>query len=102
LNEAVLLSNEQSFPVRLSEVEKLQVENTPDATLTLPSGRVLLDPVHCVMTDKTRLNWLADNFRTPEGIESVGDGLLDLSKWTWGFVPFVWAYAVLSKLKKED
>jgi hypothetical protein len=96
-NQAVIIANHDTFPVRISEVKVAMLEAQEGATYTLPDGKVMLDPVHCVMTDKTHLNALADNFDIG-GIESVGDMALDLGGWLWTFAPFVWGAAVVRKL----
>jgi len=96
-NQAVLVANNDTFPVRISEVKVAMLEVQDGATYTLPDGKVMLDPAHCVMTNKTHLNVLADNFDLG-GIESVGDLSLDLGSWMWLFAPFVWGAAVVRKL----
>jgi hypothetical protein len=61
-----------------------------------------LDDTHVVMTSHTHLNLLADRIdvRT-EGIESVGDILIDLGDYTWQFAPIIWGVVVIRKLEKK-
>jgi hypothetical protein len=66
-------------------------------TYTLPDGTVMLDYTHCIMTKKTHLNFLADVIDRGD-IESVGDLLIDFGSWTWVFAPFIWGFAVVTKL----
>jgi len=61
----------------------------------------MLDDVHCVMTSKTHLNFLADVFDLKEAIYSVGDFLLMLGEWLWSFVPIVWVTLILKKVWDE-
>lgn len=96
-NQAVLIANNDTFPVRISEVKVQLLKAEEGATITMPDGKVMLDPVHCVMTDKTHLNWLADNFDLGS-IYSVGDFGLYFAEWMWSFAPFIWGAAVTRKL----
>ena len=111
-NQLVLNANDDTFPVRISAVKILKAEqgetrNFPDGSklvgdiLILPDGKLMLDYTHCVMTDKTHLNLLADIIDIGN-IESVGDLLLDLGFWSWGYAPLAWGVVVVTKLRKED
>lgn len=97
LNQAVLVANNDTFPVRISAV---RVQMHKEDTVTLSDGTIMLDPLHCVMTNKTHLNFLADNFDVHDGIKSVGDILIDLGDWGWTFAPYVWGVALLGKIKE--
>jgi hypothetical protein len=91
-NWAVLISNKQTFPVRMSDVELAMVEQA-GGTLQIPDGPEMLDPVHCVMTDKTHLNALADNFLLGGvGTMSVGDGLEWGGRLAWLLSPFAFFF----------
>ena len=61
----------------------------------------MIDDVHCVMTPDTHLNALADIFDFHSATYSVGDGLLILGEWLQSFMPFVWMFAVVDKLRKQ-
>ena len=115
-NQAVLWANHDTFPVMINPV-KLQVftggelsknpttgkpEISGGLVIELPDGTLMTDPTHCVMTSKTRLNWLADIFDFHQSIESVGDLLIGVGEWSWGFAPYVWGFAVLSPLFKKQ
>ena len=96
-NQLVLWANNDTFPVKVNLV-KLMVFTGGD-TITLPDGTVMMDPTHCVMTSKTHLNLLADNWDFHQSIESIGDLLIELGAWLWTFCPYLWAAAVVSKLR---
>lgn len=118
-NQVVLYANHDTFPVSVNPV-KLQVftggHSEPDPTdptggrilaigghtVTLPDGTVMMDPTHCVMTSKTHLNLLADVFDFHDSIESIGDLMFDFGGWSWTFAPYVWGFAVIGKLRKQD
>ena len=114
-NQAVLWTNHDKFPVMLNarklnkllnqdemaDLEKIlgikpkaPIAKTPD-----PDG--MLDDVHCQMTSKTHLNFLADVFDLGS-IYSIGDFTLYLGEWLMGFTPFVWGYAVIKKLYEYE
>ena len=62
---------------------------------------VMIDEVHCVMTSKTHLNFLADIFDMHDAIYSIGDFLLMLGEWFSVFAPFVFVFDVTRKLAKS-
>lgn len=95
-NQLVLWANNDTFPVKVN-LAKLQ-EFTGDGGTVLPDGTVMMDDTHCLMTSKTHLNLLADNWDFHDSIESIGDMLIDFGGWLWGFAPFVWGAAVISRL----
>ena len=100
-NQAVLWANHDKFPVMVNTLkERVMVaqaqanykELAAEAGIdpTLPAG--MIDDTHCVMTDKTRLNWLADVFDMKTAIYSIGDFSLMLGEWLFGFAPFLFAF----------
>jgi hypothetical protein len=103
-NQLVLIANNDTFPVRVNLV-KVKTFVGDDA-VQLPDGTVMLDDVHCLMSSKTHLNLLADNFDfRDDGIESIGDMLLGLGEWLKSFCIFVWvalASRALSRRKVEN
>ena len=111
-NQAVLIANHDTFPVMLNDkkTEAMTVEQKSDASsIRMPQpamedvdGTVMLDDVHCVMTHKTHLNFLADIFDLKDGIYSVGDFGLMLGDWFWAFAPFIFVFDVTRKLAKQD
>ena len=106
-NQAVLIANHDTFPVLINQ-HKIDERNTEIAAaiaagaadVPLPIGKDgMIDDVHCVMTNQTHLNALADVFDIGS-IYSVGDFLWYLGKWLAGFCPFIWGFAVIDKLRK--
>lgn len=97
-NQLVLNVNHDTFPVSVNLVKAK--EFAPDAVV-MDDGTVMLDDIHCIASPKTHLNLLADVFDFHDTIKSIGDLLQDLGGWLWTFAPFVWGFAVISKLSKE-
>ena len=106
-NQAVLWANHDKFPVMVNTLkERVMVaqaqanykELAAEAGIdpTLPAG--MIDDTHCVMTDKTHLNFLADVFDMKTAIYSIGDFSLMLGEWLFGFAPFLFAFDVVRKL----
>lgn len=95
-NQLVLFVNHDTFPVsvNLAKAKKF----VGDDAVLLPDGTVMLDDTHCLMTNKTHLNLMADIFDFHDTIESVGDLMIDFGTWMWSFAPFLWGFAVLSRL----
>ena len=114
-NQLVLIANHDKFPVMVNAVrlEELKAPTLAQSFITRllgvpePAPEVkkeddgMLDDVHCVMTSKTHLNFLADVFDLKEAIYSVGDFLLMLGEWLWSFVPIVWVTLILKKVWDE-
>lgn len=98
-NQLVLYANHDTFPVSVNLVKAREM--APDA-VQLEDGTVMLDDTHCLMTQKTHLNWMADVFDFHNDIESVGDLSLELGNWLWNFAPFIWGAAVTRKLSEQD
>ena len=111
-NQAVLIANHDRFPVMLNAVklgdmlgqsEPLAIPTPPFVSpapkVALPDG--MIDNVHCVMTDETHLNFLADVFDLGS-IYSIGDFAIMMGEWLNTFVPFVWVALVIRKLTDEE
>ena len=109
-NQAVLWANHDKFPVMVNTLKERVVvaraqahykELAAEAGIdpTLPAG--MIDDTHCVMTDKTRLNWLADVFDMKTAIYSIGDFSLMLGEWLFGFAPFLFVFDVTRKLQES-
>lgn len=109
-NQLVLIANHDKFPVMLSDakIEKLNAPQPSQESPFAPGGiqiskysnaDVMIDEVHCVMTSKTHLNFLADIFDFKDAIYSIGDLLLEAGSSLWTFCPFVWGAFVIRKLR---
>lgn len=75
-NQAVLIANHSEFPVRANPAELADFVNSPEDLARLEATG-MIDSIHCVMTDKTHLNFLADIFDFHGSIYSVGDGFIE-------------------------
>ena len=115
LNQLVLLANHDTFPVEVNTLKekifvakatlewKQQMEEAQEAGVDigpLPAG--MIDDVHCIMTKQTHLNFLADVFDMHDGIYSVGDGLIYLGEWFFGFAPFIWVFESIRRLSAKQ
>ena len=117
-NQAVLIANGDKFPVMVNPVkldyfgkehanDEAKAKPSPNqeepkrstSLVTLPDGTVMIDDVHCWMSKKTHLNFMADifDFRS-EGIESIGDMGIEFGNWMWIYAPYIWGCAIISKL----
>ena len=107
-NQAVLWANHDKFPVMVNTLKERVMVAQAQANYkelaakaginpTLPAG--MIDGTHCVMTDKTHLNWLADVFDMKTAIYSIGDFSLMLGEWLFGFAPFIFLFDVVRKLQ---
>jgi hypothetical protein len=99
-NQLVLWVNHDKFPVRLNAyktaVFRTEVEDSdmPSAIKAAILADGLIDPIHCVMSDSTHLNFLADYIDLHTAIYSPGDLLLDFADWSWGYAPLVWGLLI--------
>lgn len=118
-NQAVLIANGDKFPVMINayHLEEMQApkENPFGSLITRILGEPnpavsvnplvtygMLDEVHCVMTSKTHLNFLADIFDLRDAIYSIGDFGLMLGEWLQTFCPFVFLALVFQKCWNAD
>ena len=105
-NQAVLIANHDRFPAMLNDTkaaifaDKLNSEEIPPLIYHSIVKDGMIDEVHCVMTPQTHLNILAEVFDFGS-IYSVGDFLLILADWLWAFMPFLFVFDVVRKLKKS-
>lgn len=105
-NQAVMIANHNTFPVQINLVKMYEWTNKGQTVVVVPPvpgvapGAVMIDDTHCLMTDKTHLNFMADVFDFHNSIESIGDLSIDLGEWLWMPAPFVWAFAVMKKLNQ--
>ena len=95
-NQLVIIANDGKFPVQINIVKAH--EFMPDNPL--PDG--MIDDIHCVMTTRTHLNYLADIFDFHTSIKSIGDIALDLGAWLEPLCPIVYLTLVTAKLREED
>ena len=127
-NQAVLIANHDQFPVMVNPVKleelrplkhgdeedtvadivaaltgtKKPAAKKPSALVIIADDAGMLDEVHCIMTDQTHLNFLADVFDMHDGIYSIGDFVLMLGEWMYGFCPLVFVALVFKKCWDAD
>jgi hypothetical protein len=113
-NQAVLIANHDTFPVKVNDYKINQYaahliaasqsddeDEATEAQFRLQAlDRGYLDDVHVIMTPKTHLNFLADDFDL-DNIYSVGDFLLMLGEWLQTFAIFVWVFEAVRRLRQE-
>lgn len=94
MNQAVLIANGGKFPVMLNErVVETEVFGKVDK-----GG--YMDSIHCRMTRKTRLNWLADYINLKAVILSPGDILIYIGEYLSQFSTLVWMTLMISDRKQ--
>jgi hypothetical protein len=113
-NQVVLLANHDRFPVmwsdyKVAEYDRMlhekalskdkEVAEQAKFDIYALESEGFIDDVHCVMTSDTHLNALADIVDLGSTY-SIGDGLLYLGEWLFGFVLFLFVFDVVRKLRK--
>lgn len=116
-NQAVLVANHDKFPVMWNDYKvaqyAFQIEEVADNPENPESAQAqfdmvalkeegFLDDTHCVMTSKTRLNFLADWIDFGDATYSPGDFLLMLGEEGMKYFPILWAAVVISRLNKKE
>jgi hypothetical protein len=96
LNQVVLIANGDHFPVLANGTVLSQRADS----MALDGNYVMIDDVHCVMSAKTHLNFLADIWDLGHDYYSIGDGLLILGEWLLGILPWIWGAAVVRRLSE--
>lgn len=91
-NQLVIIANHDKFPVLMNEAARAHFN---------PDANGLIDKEHCVMTDETHLNALADIFDFHDGWYSIGDELITLGEWLQGFCIYVWIVLVVNSLVRR-
>lgn len=98
-NQLVLIANNDRFPVMANSVHLKQMSLMDSGTFT-ESGQPIdgmLDDVHCVMTNNTHLNFLADIFDVHDAVYSIGDFSLMLGERLDYFCFPAWVLIMLRK-----
>jgi hypothetical protein len=125
-NQAVLVANHDKFPVMYNEYkvnayrlglerdlktcQELTADDSPDAPPTDVCDPIVfdlaalkfgyLDDTHVIMTSKTHLNFLADWIDLRSAVYSIGDALLELGEYGFGFMFPLFVFDVVRKLRK--
>jgi hypothetical protein len=99
LNQIVLTANHDTFPVTVNEIK---AKHRVGDGQVLSNGTVMLDETHCIASDKTHLNILGDILDKGDGIESIGDVLIDFGGWAWHYCVAIWGFIVTLKLATRD
>ena len=112
-NQLVLFANNDKFPVMWNDykfaqydlmLHKVAAGKDKDAAEQAGFDIVALeeygfiDDTHCIATNRTHLNFLADVFDMKSATYSVGDGLIELGEWLMAFAPFLFVFDVVRKL----
>lgn len=92
MNQAVLVANGGKFPVQVNDRAAKYFGFEKDG---------MSDNVHCRMTNKTRLNFLADWINLKTAILSPGDLLIILGDWLTGSTKAVWAALILGDVTRR-
>ena len=110
-NQLVLAANHDKFPVMANDfkaeimVAKMEAEwkqATAEAGLDIKLPEGMIDDTHCLMTKQTHLNFLADVFDLHDGIYSIGDFGIIIGGLLWAYAPFIWAFEVIRRLRKQE
>lgn len=106
LNQAVLYANNDTFPVRINEQKFERWMTDEDGVVHDPTilsdGTIMIDDVHCVMTDQTHLNFLADNFDLHRATVSVGDVLIMMGESGMGLAPYAWGLILYARMRRKE
>jgi len=86
-NQLVLWANHDKFPVMVNEYEQSQMELRDN----------MMDPVHCVMTNDTHLNFLADVINLHDRTASVGDMAIELGQWLMPYALGIWCFEIVRR-----
>ena len=123
-NQVVLKANHDKFPVMWNSYKKAQYDLMLHQALAKAQdvkgddvdsevvtqiefdiyafeNAGMLDDTHCVMTDETHFNFLADWIDLKTATYSIGDGLIELGEWLMIFSPFLFVFDVVKKLQKD-
>ena len=93
-NQLVLFANDDKFPVMVNQKHLHTFTDGADA-----DG--MIDNVHCVMTNQTHLNVLADIIDLHLAIYSIGDLLMQWSEGYGYFAYLLWAVWMLKEKTNE-
>ena len=104
LNQIVINANHDTFPVLVNEAKLktyfTNAEGNVSQPVVLSDGTVMLDEVHCVMTDRTHLNFLADVFDIKTGVYSIGDIFIAVGQSGMDYIPYVWGLVLYTKQRE--
>ena len=96
-NQLVLIANGGKFPVMVNPafLSEMQKDNDTAASIAATG---MIDDVHCLMTQDTHLNLLADIFAVRhDGIYSIGDALIEAGSTSQSYFIFLWVVLMAMK-----
>lgn len=112
-NQAVLVANQDRFPVMWNTYKAVKLDQdiikatqskdpdkAEDARFDLIALEEYgyLDDTHILMSDKTKLNFLADWIDFRLATYSPGDMMIFASESLWDYFPFLWAVLICLKV----
>lgn len=116
-NQLVFFVNHDKFPVMLNPAKTAEfhlgkykeyqeaVDNgelEAAKVIAYEDEQGMLDDIHCLMTDQTHLNFLADIIDFHSKTESFGDLFLEASEWMNGFALYLWAGLLIKKFHDAE
>lgn len=97
-NQAVFIANHDTFPVMMNLRSEIRTATPP----VLPGAPEMVDDNHAVMSNTSRLRFLADIFDFGDGRYSVGDLLIEAGEWLRPFLLFLWVFWAASKINDRS
>jgi hypothetical protein len=103
MNQAVFIANHDRFPVMENDARlKVDIQKEKSPVMLDHEGIILLDNHHCLMSEKTHLNFLGDIFDLQDGgIMSPGDLVFMLGEWLQSFCYWIWGTLVVLQLTRD-
>ena len=100
MNQAVLIANGGKFPVMVNDRLSGTSREITDRIIMSVDRWGFIDNVHCLMTNSTRLNWLADYLILGGRAYSPGDVLISIGlSLQWPLI-FSWGALTISDVIK--
>ena len=91
MNQSVFIANGGKFPVMINERHAESFGHEGE----------FFDDLHCFMTNKTHLNFLADYINLHTTIKSPGDLLVELGDFLAGYSLAIWMTVVVMELNRR-
>jgi hypothetical protein len=98
-NQTVRWANHGTFPVYINQALKEEMETSGRLFLS-NDDHLMIDQLHCVMTDQTHLNFMADVFLEGTDYVSIGDILQSYGKDLSPWILIIWGTIASYKLNK--
>lgn len=102
MNQIAINANHDSMPVLHNAGSVGKFIHTDEGYPVQSQGVWMTDSRHSILTSETRYYILCDIIDFGNVKYSLGDGVLELSRWMDNVIPYIWGLALYAEVRKKE